>query len=387
MRKYQALKYTMILVIGVSLLAVVAGIQVKSQEINYTSGTTLPLCSYEIPQSTYQDLGLDFNYHYYDDPDLSSSGDINRGSVFGDHSYMYLNPNYSLNLNSTAYLSLSSGEITYDASNSASYNAYLAGTNAFAYGGLQTSLSSSYSESLGLRVVTGSGFGRFRNVTPLVKATLIGRTLFRRRIIDGSLPDRLTDNIAKVIGRPNPETSLDEVVTRVINLIESSEALNVDQLGAVEVLRVREIIESGSEQKLCGWEIKAGIGYEAFDPMGGPRDFLVDAGARLALPFSTHSQLNLEADFSSTFDLTRSFTVSTNANYTYRFARNLDTKFQYTFRYQGGDVSLYHHNFSATVQAEVSRNLATQMTVGLSDSTNYEEVATEVTVGLFYDLI
>ena len=211
--------------------------------------------------------------------------------------------------------------------------------------------------------------------------------LAKRRVIERSLPDRLTDSIATVIGGPSPETSLDEVVTEVTTLIENSEVLNVDKLGAVEVLRVREIIESGSRQKLCGWEIKAGLGYEAFDPTGGPRDFLVDAGARLALPFTTHSQMNLEADFSSPFDLTRSFTVTTNASYTYRFAQNLDTKFQYSFRYQGGNSSLYHHNFSTTVQAEVSRNLATQLTVGLSDSADYEEVATEVTVGLFYELI
>lgn len=380
-----SLRIIFIVLFGLAFTLSAAGFTGLSQDTTYSDN--LSLCDYTIPETTYQSLGLDFNYHFYDDPSLSEEGDINRGSAFGDYDYIYSNPSYSINLDSNASLSVSRDELTYDATGGARYNAYLTDTALFGFGGFRTNISSSFAENFGLKVLTGSGFGRFKNVTPLVKAVLIRNTLQRRRAAFADMPNELVREVAQIIGQIGPEKSLDEAVTEITELIESADGLEVDNLDAVEVLRVREIIQEGTDQRLCGWEFRAGLGYEVIDPEGEDRDFLVNSAARYARPFSTNSQLTMGVDFTSPFELTETYTVNGQVSYTYQLLRNVDTKFQYSLLYQQGSSVYYNHSFSALAEIQIRRDLSSSIVVKLNDNSNYEEMTKEITVGLSFALL
>ncbi|MEF8850629.1 MAG: DUF481 domain-containing protein [Candidatus Bipolaricaulota bacterium] len=378
-------KVIFIVLLGVAFTLGATGLTGFSQVTNYSNN--LSLCNYTIPETTYQSLGLDFNYHFYDDPSLSEEGDINRGSAFGDYDYIYSNPTYSINLDSNASLSVSRNELTYDATGGARYNAYLTETALFGFGGFRANTSSSFAENFGLKVLTGSGLGRFKNVTPLVKAVLIRNTLQGRRAAFADMPDELVREVAQIIGRIGPEKSLDDAVTEITELIESDDELDVGNLDAVEVLRIREIIQEGTDQRLCGWEFRAGLGYEVIDPEGEPRDFLVNSAVRYARPFTTNSQLTMGLDFTSPFELTETYTINGQVSYTYQFLRNVDTKFQYSLLYQQGTSLYYNHSFSALAEIQIRRDLSSSIVINLNDNSDYEEMTKEITVGLSFTLL
>ena len=375
------LRFAIVVLSSLTLFFVLTG------SAGFSQGSNINLCDYTPPVTTYQSLAMDVNYHFYDDPFLSTEGDINRGSALGNYDFIYSHPDYSLNFSTNANLSMTASELTYDATGSARYNAYLTETNLFGFGGFQTNISSSFSETVGLRVITGSGFGRFRNVTPLVKAVLIEDMLDRSFVTLDGLPEELIKEIAQRIDTIGPEKSLDDVVSEITELIETNEEIDVDTLGSIEVLRIREIIQEGTDQRLCGWEARAGIGYEAIDPEGEARDLLVDAAVRFARPFTTSSQLTLGMDFTSPFELTESYTVTGLASYIYQFNRNVDTKFQYSLLYQQGTELFYQHSYSATADVQIRRDLATSVNLSLTDNSDYEEMTKEITIGVSFDLL
>lgn len=385
MQTNSSFKKMFIVFFGLAFILGAVGFTGLSQDATYTNN--LSLCDYTIPETTYQSLGLDFNYHFYDDPSLSEEGDINRGSAFGDYNYIYSNPNYSINLDSNANLSVSKNELTYDATGGARYNAYLTETSLFGFGGFRANTSSSFSENFGLKVLTGSGFGRFKNVTPLVKAVLIRNTLERRRVAFDGMTNEMVREVAQIIGKMGPEKSLDDAVTEITELIEDADELDVENLDAVEVLRTREIIQEGTDQRLCGWELRAGLGYEVIDPEGDARDFLVNSAVRYARPFTTNSQLTMGVDFTSPFELTETYTINGQVSYTYQFLRNVDTKFQYSVLYQQGATIYYNHSFSALAEVQIRRDLSTSIVINLNDNSDYEEMTKEITVGLSFTLL
>lgn len=360
-----------------------SGVSVVAQD-------TLPsisLCDYTIPETTYRDLGLSFNYLFYDDPNLSTEGDINKGRASGNYSYLYSNPDYSINLNSDASLSLSDSEFTYDAYGAGRYNFYPIEGDLFAFGGLRVDFSDGFSEIAGVRTTTGTGYGRFENVTPLVKSVLINEMLDDRDVISQNLSRGTIKEIAQDIGAIDPETEIKDVVDDIVYLIEQDASLKIEKLGPIEVLRVRELVQNRIDQRLCGWEVQGGLAYEVLDPQGEKRDFLVNAGARYAHPFTPYSQLFMEVDFASTFQMTENFTMKGLANYTHKISENFDTEFQYFLLYQQAEGdSFYHQTFSTNAEVQVSTNLTTSAVITLTLDTNYEEMAKEITVGLSYDM-
>lgn len=375
----------LIIILGFILSLSFFGIFGVSQDT--TSYGNLSLCDYTIPETTYQNLDLDFNYHFYDDPAVNDEGNISRGNAFGNYNFIYSNPNYSLNMDSNASFSVSQDELTYDATGGARYNAYLTETNLFGFGGFRANTSSSFSEDFGLKILTGSGFGRFKNVTPLIKAVMIRNILERRRTVTDDMSSEFVKEIAQVIGRIGPEKSLDDAVTEITELIETNDELGADDFDAVDVLRIREIAQDGTEQRLCGWEIRAGLGYEVMDPEGEPRDFVVNSAVRFARPFTTNSQLTMGMDFTSPFELTETYTINGQLSYNYQLLRNVDTRFQYSLLYQQGTSLYYNHNFSTVAEIQIRRDLSSSLVFNLTDNSEYEEMTKEVTVGLSFSLL
>lgn len=348
----------------------------------------ISLCDYTEPETTYQNLGLTLHYHFYDDPKLNDEGNINKGNASGNYAYIFSNPDYSINLDSTASISMSNSALHYNASGGSRYNFYPTSNDFFIFGGLRLDFSDSYTEVAGVRASTGAGYGRFRNVTPMIRSALINRMLVERGAVSENLPKNTVRKIAQEIGGIVPETKVETVVDEIVTLIESEGNLTDSELGPVETLRIRGIIEKGLRPRLCGWELRGGLSYEVLDPQGEERDFLFNSAVRFARPFTPFSRLSLEADFSSTFELAHGHTINGLANYTYRFSENFDAEFQYSYQYKQGKLeSTYQQSFTAIAEAQLRESLGMSTTIGISDSTNYEELEKEITLGFSFDLL
>ncbi|MFP4136559.1 MAG: hypothetical protein ACLFN7_05400 [Candidatus Acetothermia bacterium] len=375
-----------LLIVLVSVTSFVTGFAQRGVDLapNYP----ISLCDYTEPETTYQNLGLTLDYHFYDDPKLDDEGNINRGNASGNYAYIFSNPDYSINLDSTANISMSDSALHYNASGASRYNFYPGSNDFFIFGGLRLDFSDSYTEVAGIKASTGTGYGRFRNVTPMIRSALINRMLIEQGAVSENLSESTVRKIAQEIGGMVPETEIETVVEEIVNLIESEGNLTDSELGPVETLRIRENIEKGLRPSLCGWELRGGLSYEVLDPRGEERDILFNSALRFARPFTPFSRLALEADFSSTFEITSGHTINGLANYTYRFSENFDTELQYSYQYtQGKSESNYLQSFTAIAEAQLRENLGMSTTISVSDSTNYEELEKEITLGFSFDLL
>ncbi|NIV30106.1 MAG: hypothetical protein GWN58_11580 [Anaerolineae bacterium] len=73
---------------------------------------------------------------------------------------------YGYNATANAKIGYNRGVLSYSGIGSGSYQMYLAKGDLFGFGGAVLRASSAY-ESPGLNIITGSGYGRFRDVTAL----------------------------------------------------------------------------------------------------------------------------------------------------------------------------------------------------------------------------
>ncbi len=382
----QLKKLPILMVLSLGLIIPFGASLLAQTGFDPTPDYRISLCDYEQPETTYQNFDLAVDYHFYDDPLESNEGNINRGNGSGNYDFIYSTTDYSYNISSNFNLSISDSSVNYDAYGTGRYNLYITPSDFFAFGGASVDVSDNFSELAGVRVSTGTGYGRFKNVTPLVRSALIDQMLVDRGAISENLPAEIVKRMGELIGGMGPETEVETIVDEIVSIIESEVVPEENDLGAVETLRIREIIEKGLRPSLCGWEVRGGLSYEILDPQGEERDILLNAAARYARPFTPYSQLVLEADLSSTFEI--NYAVNALANYTYRFNENFDTDFQYSYYYQQGKVDyFYQQSFTATGEIQLRQNLGMSVSLGLSDSTNFEEMAKEITVGFSFNLI
>lgn len=378
--------FLMLLVVLISSFPLITGFAKTDPDL--TPDYPISLCDYTEPETTYRKLGLTMDYHFYDDPYLSDEENINRGNASGSYNYIFSNPDYSINLDSIASIMLSDSALSYNAYGASRYNFYPWANDFFIFGGLRTDFSDNFSEMAGIKASTGIGYGRFKNVTPLVRSALINRMLIERGLLSENLSEGIARQVAQEIGSMVGEPELETVVNEIVSTIESKTALENEELGPIETLKIEEIIEKGLKPSLCGWEVRGGLSYEVLDPQGEERDILFNGAARYARPFTPYSRLTLEADFSSDFELTQGHTINGLANYTHRFSENFDIEFQYSYFYQQSKTdSFYQQGFSATAAVQLQENLGMSTTLRLLDSTNYEEIAKEITVGLSFDML
>jgi len=347
----------------------------------------IPLCSYTPPESHYTTLGLSLNYRFVDDQYLNNHGNVNSGSLALDFTNLFDSASYGYNLSANTKIGYNGGVLSYSGIGSGSYQMYLTGGDLFGFGSAILSVSSAY-RSPGLNVVTGSGYGRFRDVTPLAKAMRTDETLQEMGSITGPLPDETLTAIAQEIGKRIEYKDVKELVGKVAELIEGSSLVAAadGKLGPVEILRIEEIIEAARDKRLCGWDVRGGLGYEVLDPLGGPRDFLTFAGLNYAVASGPDTQFLLKLDFNSSFELFNHYTLSGLATYAYRASPALSYAASYAFlrTKQPSEAPVNSHTLDlrAIFQTAAGWNLTADFS--LKWESGYEEWAKEFSITANY---
>jgi hypothetical protein len=293
-------------------------------------GLAVPLCSYTPPESRYGALDLGFSYRSFDDQYRDNRSNTIGGSFVLDFMNLFDSASYGYNARANARLSYNQGEMSYSGLGTGNYQLYWEKGDIFGFGGAVLRLSSAY-RAPGVNIITGSGYGRFRDVTPLAKAMRIGGMLLEMKSLKGPLPDEALLAIAQEIGRQVEYEKLEQLVQKVAELIEKTGLVAAGKLGAVELLRIEEAIKAAGDKRLCGWDIRAGLGYEVSDPLGGPPDFLTRAELNYATAPSLDSQLLAKLELNSSFEFMENYSISGLVSYSQRVSPTLSYTASYAF--------------------------------------------------------
>lgn len=356
------------------------------------SGSAAPelirLCDYIPPESRYVALELGFNYRSFEDQYLDDRASVTGGSstlhylsLFDSASYGY---DFGLDVNIGYY----QGEWSYSGSGGGSYSMYLAEGDLFAFGGAVIRVSSAY-KGPGLNVTSGSGYGRFRDVTPLAKAVKLGDALAEMESLTGPLPDETLLAIAQEIGRRVEYPTIDGLVAKIAELIEGTGlvALPEGKLGPVEVLKIEEIIEAPGDKRLCGFAIRGGLGYELLEPLGQARDFLILADLNYATAPTIDSQLLAKLEFNSSFAFLEDYSLSSFLSYTQRLSPYLNYTASHLFlRLKADEEPIDSHVFELKVNLRSDKGWNLTWVLSFQWRSGYQEWTQEFSLTATYSV-
>jgi hypothetical protein len=228
-------------------------------------------------------------------------------------------------------------------------------------------------------VVLGAGYGRLRDVTPLAKAVRISDKLLAEKFLTKPLPDSALMAIAQEIGKRAQYATLDELVVKVVGLIEAS-GVAAGKLGADAVLYIRQIITAAGDTRLCGFSVSGGVGYKLLDPAGA-RDFVLFGAAEYAVPWSVDSQFRVRVDGTSVPNFT-SYAVQGVATLVYQLTptTTLNASFTAARSLPTGGTPADSQSLDATLSFTLFEGWAVNVTLGMRNATGYEEPRLELTV-------
>lgn len=344
-----------------------------------------PLCGYTPPRSEFRDLKLSANYRYYNDQFTDNRDNVNSGSLRASFSRLLDAPAFGLSQQANLKLDLTKDALSYQADGAMSLRAYVEKTNFFGFVGAEAQGATTFL-SPGLRVSAGLGYGRFKDVTALSKALKIQERLLGLKALSAPLPAAVLFELADTIGRRVEFPDIASLVQSLEEIIEASGFVPQGQLGAVALLRIEEILNETADEKLCGWELRFGMGYELLDSQGGSRDWLTLASFEYALAPAPRSQFKSTLRFSSS--LAQDYVLIAQANYAFRISESIDAQASYNFvRTQLKDrttLDIQSIDLRLTFQVQANLNLAVQLEFTLAS--DFEEWTQGLTITANYDL-
>lgn len=369
------------------LLGILTIFALGSAEIVLAQPRIGPLCGYTPPRSEFRDLKLSANYRYYNDQFRDNRDNVNSGSLRASFSRLLDAPAFGLSQQANLKLDLTRDTLSYQADGAMNVRAYLEQTNFFGFVGAEAQGATTFI-SPGLRVSAGLGYGRFKDVTALSKALKIQERLLGLKALAAPLPAAVLFELADTIGRRVEFPDLASLVQRLEEIIEASGFVSQGQLGAVALLRIEEIVNETADEKLCGWELRFGMGYELLDSQGGSRDWLTLASFEYALAPAPRSQFKSSLRFSSSLALLEDYVLIAQANYAFRISESIDAQASYNFvRTQlktRTPLDIQSIDLRLTFQVQANLNLAIQLEFTLAS--DFEEWTQGLTITANYDL-
>jgi len=291
--------------------------------------SSMPLCEYRSPLTDLSDLSIAFSYQYHNDPYGLKAEDVNQGHFNVSYVRLYDTPEFGFDLSLQSDMAISVLDVsTYTMTADGNYKRYFASEgDYFAFAGGSARSSSSY-QALGLSVNLGIGYGRFTDVTPLAKASRIDAYLVNRGTLTAHLHpvdlQALTAHLhpvdlqalASEIGSIASYDSLAGLLAAVQDIIEGSGYLKAGGLDALDISEITLLIEEEGFSRYCGWDIKAGIGYQLLDPSGGANDVLITGALNYAFTTTPKAQFLVQA---ASYDYLIADFLTAGASY--RFSR------------------------------------------------------------------
>ncbi len=293
---------------------------------------TVPLCDYQSFNTNISDLDIGFSYHYYNDPYGLSEQDVSEGELHIGYDRLYDSPDFGFDITMSndmniSTLTLSSFLVT-GGGNLRRY--FTTDAPYFGIAGVSARSASSY-ETIGLFVKLGIGYGRFTDVTPLAKAIKIDAHLYEKGSISAHLDQTVLKSLAYEIDNIDTYDSMTALLRSLQQIIEGPSTSELDQLDALDVYEMAQIVEDKDYTRYCGGSINVGIGYEILDPMGRSNDLLATAAFNYAFTTTPQAQFLIKGVFSGTYDFLRTNQIEITACYDYFISNVVSLSSKYSF--------------------------------------------------------
>jgi hypothetical protein len=336
----------------------------------------ISLCDYSQPITSLTTSSLHVNFRYLDDEFRDDRGNVLSLTLAGSFLSYFDSADFGYGIHANGSLSNTNGTWALTGAGSLNFRFYAPGMDLFAFGRVN-------SHWVGLAptvaVVLGAGYGRLRDVTPLAKAMRISDKLLAEKFLTKPIPDDVLLAIAQEIGRREEYPTLDELVVKVVRLIEGAKVAPA-KLGADAVLYIRQIITAVGDTRLCGFSVSAGVGYKLLDPAGA-RDLVLFGAAEYAMPWTVDTQLYLRADATSVPNFT-SYTAQAVATLVHKLtpAATLSANLTLSRALPAGGTPVDSQSLDATLSLTLVAGWAVNVTLGVRNITGYEEPRLELIV-------
>ncbi|MBD3162428.1 MAG: hypothetical protein GF346_08760 [Candidatus Eisenbacteria bacterium] len=150
----------------------------------------------------------------------------------------------------------------------------------------------------------GVGYGRTINATVLKQAIRINEDFLKYQVISGDIPDNALLELAQVIEKEGEYRSRHGNVEYrkywfedMEQIVRDAGVLTGQNLGAIGILRIQEVLAEPTAQRWHGWVARAGVGVQVSDFDGESGDPTLSARFDWTRPVDIKLQLSNRASF------------------------------------------------------------------------------------------
>lgn len=294
---------------------------------NLVQAQPLSLCDYAPPRSELGDLNTVIDFRAFNSPGRDNT--IYSGTFRLDGVYLYDVQTLGFTLNSNIKLDLGDAALN-NVDTSPNFKLFVGDSDFFTFLGLGVQGIGTLSlNNFTYSLLTGYGYGRFRDVTAFAQALNIQSQLLRLGKLAESLPVERLEYIANLITSHPPDAPLSQLVSDIQQALDESGIL-LGALAAPSLLSIEQILQDRTATKFCGWETSLGlsVGNRAEDVLGL-------FAFKYALAPAPRSQLSLDTRLSFAPDLFApslgTFFLDAQMTYTYRLSDLISTTWNYDF--------------------------------------------------------
>ncbi len=227
------------------------------------SAGALSVCDYNPPESRIADLGLLGSFNWYDGPFADDRNRAISASLVGDYTGMASSASLGQALDARTEIRADDNGWAANLFGSGTIRSFFPNqeltSDLFGVGAIGFSLSTRAGVEVDL--TGGIGAGRFRDVTPLAQAIGVQNQLLDLGELLAPLSDATLLELAQILG--SQDTTDDEKVVQLVDRLIATDLLPGADLGVRGLLPIEELLESGSETRLCGHDIQARLGVSA----------------------------------------------------------------------------------------------------------------------------
>ncbi len=286
----------------------------------------LSICQYQVPTTNILRGEAAFSYHYFEDP-LTPGPDISTGKFTVQGEWLVDSPARGIGLTFAGEFDLFGLALaSASAQVSGTFREYPYPSPYFVFGGVEGVLDTRNARPA-VEARAGVGYGRFTDVSPLVRALRIEEKLLERGLLLAALQENTILRLAQEIGRRQMYSSTADLAAALAKIIAAEAKITLDPRS---VLLVEEVLEEGGLERYCGWAVQFGLGYLLNRPQPGSLRFSLSLQG--AMTPDPRSQILFKSDLSAPYQVFEEYTWNLNASYTYRLNDATDFSAQYVLR-------------------------------------------------------
>ena len=319
-------------------------------------GEEISLTEYEVPISSMEDLYVSFVYDYNDGPvddeglDKTADDVTDKGRLSVVYSTFHesLPFGYAINVTGIGARDGDAAEVyTHDLTGSIRGKKYFPRrrederNDAFGYGKLTASSATPY-DNVASTVSIGLGYGRFINATPLARAIRIQEELGRENALKSPVPKEALLKLAMLLTSDKQEeyrARHKEVwekyyLEAIEEVLVQSGAIQGDRLGAVPMVRIREVLDEVVHDRYYGFELSGGVGYELTQPYSEmDKDPVGELNVKYARPVGIRTQITEIVTVTTPFTdiLGKESSLLATTSLSYEATRQVDLIASYLF--------------------------------------------------------